>query len=188
MRLYSTYPDDRLTAQLRRGDEKAFTEIYERYWEKLFAIAYHFAKSKETAEEIVQEIFLRLWDRRGDVLIADLGAYLATACKFAVFKQLVRQQKRRQLLHEYLAPVSVADDTAAIEARFLEEYIHGIVETLSDQCRVVYELRRNDNLPVEEIARILRISPNTARNHLNKALKTIRLSLREAQGCFTLFH
>ncbi len=136
MRLYETYSDSRLAALLRRGDEKAYTEIYRRYWEKLFAIAYHYSSSKETAEEIVQEIFLQLWDKREAVLIDNLPAYLATACKFAVFRQVVRQKRRQALLNEHLSTVTVADDEAAIQARFLEEYINGIVETLPDQCRV----------------------------------------------------
>lgn len=186
MRLYQSYSEDRLVAALRRGDARAFTEIYERYWEKLFAIAYHYSHQKETAEEVVQEIFLRLWDKRSTVLIEDLGAYLATACKFSVFKHTVRQKRRQELLNRHLTPVSVADDEEAITARFLEEYVQGVIETLPKQCRVVYELRRKEDLSIEEIARVLDISPHTARNHLNKALKTLRYSLRDVQGCFLL--
>jgi RNA polymerase sigma-19 factor, ECF subfamily len=178
VRLYDTYSDARLAVLLTRGDERAFTAIYERYWEKLFAIAYHYCKDKAIAEEVLQEIFVRLWDKRGAVNIEDLGAYLATSVKFSVFKSLVRTRRRQELIAEHLAPVTVADDEPAIAARFLEEYINGVVESLPEQCRVVYLLRRREGLSVEEIARQLDISPHTARNHINKALKTLRLSLR----------
>jgi RNA polymerase sigma-70 factor (family 1) len=188
MDLVSTIPDARLAAALRRGSARAFTAIYEQYWEKLFAIAYHFCQNKETAEEVVQELFLSLWDKRAEVLIEDLGAYLATAVKYGVFKQLVRQKRREKLLDTHLHPVTVADETEQVEARFLAEYVAGIVEQLPQQCRVVYQLSRQDGLRVEEIAHVLQISPNTARNHLHKALKTIRQSLRHANGVFILFH
>lgn len=177
---YSTRTDEQLMSLLKKSDRGAFTEVYNRYWEILFAISYNYSKSKEVAEEIVQDTLMRLWDRRGELDIKDAGAYLATAVKFGVFKHITREKRRKELVVRNLEFRDSVDEEAKINALFLTEYVNAIVERLPDQCRIVYRLRRQEDLSVQEIAEKLQISPKTAGNHLNKALKSIRLSLKES--------
>ncbi|MGF7230973.1 RNA polymerase sigma factor [Arachidicoccus sp.] len=186
---FHSHTEEQLLHLLREGSQKAFTEIYERNWEILFAISYHYCGSKEAAEEIVQEVFLRLWDKRDIVEIYHLGAYLATACKFGVFKQIAKEKRRKQLLVSnslYDQQYSTQDESF-IEAKFLEEYIHGIIEQLPEQCKIVYKLRKEQELSVFEIATQLNISPNTARNQIAKARKVIRRSLKQANSWLLFF-
>lgn len=85
MKTNEKFSDADLIAQLRLGDENAFTEIYRRYWEVLLNTAYQRLRSKEDAEEVVQEIFVNLYFRRNEIdPKSTLEAYLKTALKFKV--------------------------------------------------------------------------------------------------------
>lgn len=189
MRSYRDYTDRQLTTLLASSEGSAvFSEIYERYWERLLAIAFYHAKHRTVAEEIVQEIFVRLWQRRTSLVIGDLGAYLATACKFMVFKYYAREKHRSELLEQHMALSSAdVDQDELIAARFLEEYLHGIVEQLPDKCKIVYQLKTEEGLSMAQIGQRLSISSHTARNHLAKARSVIRASLKEAGHIFSVF-
>lgn len=189
MVVYASYSEDILVKKLQKGDNDAFTEIYNRFWKLLFAIAYKHIGSKEGAEEIVQDIFMRLWDRRGELEILNLGAYLATACKYAVFKQIAREKLRRDKIagqHNLWSP-SAHDLESAIHARFLEQMLAVAVDALPTQCKLVYKLSEEEHLKLSEVAKELEISANTARNHLARARQIIRSTLREAGASMLLF-
>lgn len=190
-KVYKTVTDCPLTEKelvtaLVSGQENAFTEIYNRYWERLLGIAYNLTKDQVQAEEITQEVFISLWDRRGDVEIGSLGGYLATAVKFSVFKSLVRQRRRREILKENYSTLLFENTEDKIYTRFLKEYIDGVVEQLPEKCRLVFQYSRREGLSVNEVAQQLNISPKTAEAHLTKALKVIRLSLKSS-GPLMLF-
>lgn len=165
---------------LRSGDHSAFTEIYDRYWNKLMAIAYHRTRDKSAAKEIVQELFIDLWKRKDKLEILSLNNYLATAIKFSVFKRIERSRRRKDIelreyqQHDYL------DEEQNIEAKFLQEYINGQVEQLPEKCRLVFNYSRVKGLSIPEIAREMNISEKTVEGHLTKGLKTIRLQLKDS--------
>lgn len=82
-------PDDvELLALVRAGDRDAFTTLYNRYWAQLLGIAYNHTRDKQSAEEVVQNLFIGLWNRRETLVIGNPANYLATAVKFAVFKNI----------------------------------------------------------------------------------------------------
>lgn len=170
--------DVQLTAQLKAGDEAAFTEIYNRYWQRLLGLAYNHIRDKTVAEEILQEVFLSLWNRRQIVEIHSLNGYLATAIKFSIFKH---QQRLRHYVDinqpDYVSSL-ITQDENAIDAKFLKEYIDGIVEQLPEKCQLVFRYSREAGLNIPEIASEMNISEKTVEAHLTKALKTIRLNLK----------
>lgn len=176
--MYSSYDDNTLLSLLATGDEKAFTEIYNRYWEKLFAIAFHYSQSKAMSEEVVQEIFMGLWDRRALVKINELSPYLATSAKFSIFKQLLKIKRRNQLMQKGPAAVVNLFEEESINARFLKEYLDGIVEKMPEKCRIVYKFSRQEGMTIPEIAGAMKISPKTVESHLTRALKLLRHSLQ----------
>ena len=171
---YSTHSDEQLVVLLRNDDGEAFVEIYNRYWDKLLAIGYNHARSKEIAEEIVQDVLMSLWTRRNSMEIGRLAAYLATAVKFAVFKVLAKESRRKTLLAGQLADNEISLDEATIEAKFLKEYLDGVVAGLPEKCRLVFTYSREHQLSTKEIADALQLSHKTVESHLTKALKTIR--------------
>jgi RNA polymerase sigma-70 factor (ECF subfamily) len=161
---------------LRDNDEEAFKEIYHRYWDKLLAIGYNHARNKELAEEIVQDVLLSLWNRRHEMEIDRPAAWLATAVKFSVFKYLARENRRKDLLQQHTTddtPISSFDEDI-IQAKFLKEYVDGLVAGLPEQCRLVFVYSRDHQLSNKEIAETMNLSPKTVESHLTKALKTLR--------------
>jgi len=162
---------------LREGNGDAFTEIYNRYWQKLLAIAYHHCRDKVIAEEIVQEVFIGLWNRREALYIDNVNAYLATAVRLSVFKQYVREKRRDQIKEQAADPIITAWDEEKIYTRFLQQHINGIVEVLPEKCRLVFKLSRDEGLSIPEIAHRMGIAEKTAEAHLTKALKVLKLKL-----------
>src|SRR5690554_5257488 len=179
MKFYSSYSDSKLAVLLSQGDEGAFTEIYGRYSEKLLAIAYYYTKDKNFAEEIVQEVFSGLWERRNQLKIETLSAYLATAIKFSVFRTVHRQRRRAEIveLNYRVNGNDLLEET--IHAKFLQEYIDGIVEQLPEKCRLVYKYSRNKGLSNSEISEEMDIAEKTVESHMTKALKALRSNLKE---------
>ena len=176
---YTTFPDSDILQQLAVGEESAFTEIYNRYWRKLIALAYSHTKDKYLAEEIVQEVFLSLWNRRETVEIKTLGGYLATAIKFSVFKHTYNSGRRAKIIERFSSAQTADLPEEIVHAKFLQEYINGIVEQLPEKCRLVYSYSRNEGLSIKEISTQMAISEKTAEAHLTKALKVLRLNLKE---------
>ncbi|SEM62022.1 RNA polymerase sigma-70 factor, ECF subfamily [Chitinophaga rupis] len=177
MTRYQQQTDADLIMSLREGNGDAFTEIYNRYWKKLLAIAYHHCRDKVIAEEIVQEVFIGLWNRRDALYIDNVNAYLATAVRLSVFKQYAREKRRDQIKEQAADPIISAWDEEKIYTRFLQQHINGIVEVLPEKCRLVFKLSREEGLSIPEIAQRMGIAEKTAEAHLTKALKVLKLKL-----------
>ncbi|NLU92018.1 RNA polymerase sigma-70 factor [Chitinophaga sp. Ak27] len=177
MKGYQQQTDAELMTSLGKGDRHAFTEIYQRYWKKLLAIAYIHNKNKAAAEEIVQEVFISLWNRRHELYADHLNAYLATAVRLSVFKCYLRQKRRTEIIAQTAGPATSTWDEEKIYTRFLQQHINGIVEVLPEKCRLVFKLSRIDGLTIPEVARRMGIAEKTAESHLTKALKVLKLKL-----------
>ena len=174
MESYEKLPDTTLVLQLQTGDESAFTAIYHRYWEKLITTAYFFTQQKQHAEDIVHDVMMSLWLRRSTLEIHNLQAYLATAVKFAVFKSIVKQKRRNDILAGLFFTETEEDLSQMIDMKFDEAYINGIIEHLPQKAMLVFRYSRHDNLSVKEIAGKLKVSDKAIEYHLTKALNTLR--------------
>jgi RNA polymerase sigma factor (sigma-70 family) len=96
---------------LRSGDEAAFTELYRRYWDRLYVVSSHTLGSYQEAEEAVHDVFLKIWKMRGTIVIRQsLQQYLAVAVKYEVISRLRKQHRRRQLFDRFGPEAVVADD------------------------------------------------------------------------------
>jgi RNA polymerase sigma-70 factor (ECF subfamily) len=180
MPAYSHLSDTDLLLLIRNGREPAFTEIYNRYWERLIATGYYYTRSKEAAEEIVHDVLMGLWLRRDSLEIQSLPAYLGTAVKFAVFKSMARKKRRKELLEGHPAGADQHNDTEQhLDARFLEEYLRGVVDQLPEKARLVFVYSRDEALSVKDIAEKMNLSSKSVEYHMTKALKAIRDSLRK---------
>ncbi|MFT4154306.1 RNA polymerase sigma-70 factor [Parafilimonas sp.] len=182
VRDYSGLTDKQLLILLKEGNENAFTAIYDRYAEKLFAIAFSFAKRKDVAEDMVQHVFMRLWDRRYSVEINSLSAYLATAIKFSVFLYLQKEFRRMALLEKMPALCVSHSGESDINVLFLKATLERAVQLLPEKCKIVYQYSRENGMPVKEIAERMHLAPKTVENHLFRALQTLRAALKNA--CF----
>lgn len=177
---YNILNDNELTGLLQQGDEYAFTEIYNRYWSKLFAVAANKVKELDEAEEIVQDIFVSLWKRRNELAdINTLSAYLAVSVKYRVIKLLDKQARQQKYTNYTHYVTTLSDDSTQqwLEFEELRLRIAGFVADLPEKCRLVYQLSRESGLSHKKIAEELGISEKTVEAHLGKALKTLRTRL-----------
>jgi RNA polymerase sigma-70 factor (ECF subfamily) len=181
------YDDQALLSLVKDGDETAFKMIFERYWDKLYAIAYNRLQSKQAAEDVVQEVLTGLWERRTVWKIQSLNSYLATAVRYSVFHELKKALTRQSLPDDLPVPgVLTVDD----ELRFkvLQERLQREVNTLPEKCRLVFQYSRELGMSTREIAEELEISPKTVEAHLTKALRQLRAHLGQfLSSFFTIF-
>ena len=174
MRRYSKVEDDQLLIWLKAGDEQAFTEIYNRYWQKLLAISYYHTGDKQAAEDIVHDVMSSLWNRKNKLAIQSLNAYLGTAVKYSVFKLISRNKKHTEMLSELDATADLGTIEQKLDAKFLKEYLQGAIEELPEKARIVFRYSREEYLTVTAIADKMDLSPKAVEYHITKALKILR--------------
>ncbi|MCU0470905.1 MAG: RNA polymerase sigma-70 factor [Arcicella sp.] len=173
------FSDDELISLL--STEKgsiAFDEIYERYWEKLLRMAIFKTNHKEAAEEIVQELFTSLWEKRRNVVINNLENYLFVALKYLIINYLKAKIKDTNLIDsEGLEIASNLHESMTAEA--LQSAIKKAVSLLPDKTQVIFHLSRFEEKSHKEIASELDISEKSVEYHITQALKFLRLQLRD---------
>ena len=165
--------------RIRQGDNTAFSQIFQKYYQALYQFAGRFVKDAQTAENIVQDVFVKLWTNRENCLItSSLKSYLYAATRNTALNFLSREKK--QLSTEDLMS-DRQDTTANPEERIIEnemiDEIHKAIEKLPEKCRYVYLMKRYDDLKYHEIAEILDISINTVKTQMKRALKSLLKNL-----------
>lgn len=173
---YTQYEDKELLYLLSQNDKEAFTELYNRFWKKLFAIAYSRIDEVQDAEDIVHDVMTSLWKNRQKVEIDLLENYLATATKYAVLTRIKKKQRELKYQSQFEQPAIVELQVeTSLHFKKVLEVIKLEVEQLPERCRLIFKCSREQGKPVKQIAKELNISPKTVENQLNKALKQLRL-------------
>ncbi|MEM6344640.1 MAG: RNA polymerase sigma-70 factor [Bacteroidota bacterium] len=171
---YTEYTDLELLVLLKSGDWDAFHCIYEKYWEKLFLASYRVLQDEDSSKDVVQDLFLTIWERRAVLDIATLEAYLYRSVKYQVAKKLQAAPMRH--IHIEAFKEILADNLT--EDQIIEKDLqHSILDTLShlpERCRAVFYMSRFEQKSNKEIAEQLNISVSTVENQINKALKFLR--------------
>ncbi|MBN8859673.1 MAG: sigma-70 family RNA polymerase sigma factor [Sphingobacteriales bacterium] len=178
--------DSTLLSAIALGDEAAFTILFERYRDKLFYYLLKHVKSPEVAEEIVTDIFMKLWTGRALAeQIKDIGAFLH---KVGYYKALdflritARHARLRQVYMDYMSlPGAPRADELVISTE-LKALLYRAINGLSPQRRMIYQLSRQEGLTHEQIAALLGLSPSTINNALVAANRSIEKSLRAYAG------
>lgn len=180
MRHLEGFSDSELLAMLRRHDQHAFNELYNRYWEKLFNAAYKRLKNVEAAEEAVQDLFTDIWLRRERIDIRqDLPVYLFSAIKYLVIKQIHKNGAKTAFVYNRENIFTESDNSTeeSLIANDLQAHLERRVELLPVKCKEIYHLSRDEHQSNKDIARQLNISEKTVENQISKALKRLRASL-----------
>jgi RNA polymerase sigma-70 factor (family 1) len=178
------FPHDESTLilLLRQGDEEAFEILYNRYWEKLLTVAYHRIGSMEVAKELVQDVFANLWRRRQQLTIkTTFGAYIFSAMKYTVLDYIRAQVVKEKYVAAIKNAVHPTDNTTVdfIAYEELNRTLEQEIGKLPEKCGMVFRLSRMEHYSTKEIAEKLQISPKTVENQITKALKLLRVNLRE---------
>ncbi|WP_247235332.1 RNA polymerase sigma factor [Telluribacter sp. SYSU D00476] len=179
--IFKQLDDERLVGFLREGQMAAFEEIYRRYWYKLYSIAYHQTGVREDAEELVQEVFLKLWSRRSEVLIRHLGMYLTIAVKNQVYDYIKSQISYRKY-QEYLILQEIHQNhhtDEIINFTDLTEAVEKVLNQLPEKSAEVFKRSRFENQSVREIAQGLNLSEKAVEYHITKSLRFLKDNLKE---------
>jgi RNA polymerase sigma-70 factor, ECF subfamily len=174
--------ENQLLDTLKAGNITAFEMLFKTYYQPLCNYAYTFVQDKDEAEEIVQTTFLAVWEKKEVLEIRTtikpyLYAMVRNACLNVIKHEKIKQQHAEVELA--LGERSVESVARTVMASELEKRIHQAMETLPEQCRLVFKLSRFEELKYAEIADQLSISIKTVENHMGKALKIMREQLRD---------
>lgn len=178
--LPKTHTDEQLLQLMARDNRDAFTELYNRYWDKAFAVAYHRLDDEHEAEEVVQEVFLSIWQRRANLkLTHTMATYLSVAVKYKVINHIDRQYRKQRHLDELAFTSKETEDSTIqwLEEKELREQLDHSISQLPEKCRIVFLLSRDENKTYAEISAELGISQKTVEAHMSKALSSLRQSL-----------
>jgi RNA polymerase sigma-70 factor (ECF subfamily) len=163
------------------GDREAFTALYERYWEGMFGTAARALRGEKEAADVVQDVFLSLWNRRKELIIqGSLAAYLHTSVRYKCTHYIEKNITRRDYLVQLAeAAASVVTPNAEINLQLkeLQEAINRTVASMPPKMQQVYRLSHNEHLSFKEIAEQLCISVETVRKHIQHALQLIRKNI-----------
>lgn len=177
---YKILSDELLVKLLRVGEQDAFEEIYRRYWQKLLRSAQFKIRSKETIEEILQDLFISLWEKREKVLIENLEAYLHTSLKYLIINQIKKQILQERFVEYSLKKNELTDDVdESVAFNELSVAIEKAIEQLPEKTQQIFRLNRLEYKSVKEIAVLLETPERTIEYHITQALKALRIHLRE---------
>ena len=165
-----------LIIRVVQGDETAFGQLFKHYKNKLYSFIFHLSGSATMAEDVLQDVFLKIWRDRDQLTgIDNFNAYLYRMAQNTAINVLRRQSREALLLNEVqrLAPEGVQGDEL-LAAREVRTALQQAINNLPPQQRKVYQLGREQGLTYGQIAGSLGISTSTVRNHMVQALKAIR--------------
>jgi RNA polymerase sigma-70 factor (ECF subfamily) len=171
--------EQQMIAEIRQGRRDTFREVFDAHYESLCRYAFTLLKDMNDAEDVVQAVFVKIWEKREEVEIRfALRAYLYKTvyhqCLNHLEHRVVRQKHQlygqQQMEKEVALPAAFADE--------MEVHIANAVNTLPPQCKAVFMMSRYDELKHAEIADQLGISVNTVQNQISKALGVLRAALK----------
>ena len=166
--------------ELRRGNKQLFDKLFTDYYVNLCRFAYTYVRDHDISEEIVQEVFIALWEQRDTFSInTSIRSFLYTSVKNRSLNH-IRNSKTRICHEDEFAKEQDSMVTHIINFCEQEELSHLIdtaIGELPDQCRTIFEMSRNQNLTHREIAQQLNISQKTVENQMGIALKKLRTKL-----------
>lgn len=174
--------DEGIIASLARRDEKIFEQVFKTHVKELNAYAFAIVKDEMAAEEMVQNIFYKLWERPEKLSInGSVAAYLYRAVYNECLNHLKHLKVKKKHEAHTLHQMKNQTDSASkhLVAKELQSRIRQALERLPEQCRTIFQMSRFEELKYRDIAERLEISPKTVENQMGKALKIMRTELAE---------
>ncbi len=174
------YSDDEIIRGLKQDDQQMLKYLFDAYYEKLVFYSLTYVIRKEIAEEIIQELFIRIWENRKSLLITkSCKAYLFTSARNSSINYLKSKYARIPFISlsniiEKPARSTVEDQLVENELKTMIQYA---IDDLPEKCRIIFNLSRNCDLSNQEIANILGISTKTVDTQIRIAVIKIKRAL-----------
>lgn len=171
-----------LLQQMAAGDETAYRQLFHLHWSNVYNVALVLTKSIELAEDMVQDIFLKIWQKREQFTAVErFEDYLFIMARNHIYTELKKRSREtvfREQIKDYFE-TSLDNADLSLLTKEIQNTLHHAISQLTPQQQLVYKMSREQGLSHEEIATALNISRNTVRNHIVHSLKIIRSYLKE---------
>jgi RNA polymerase sigma-70 factor (ECF subfamily) len=182
--------DTELMLEIKAGNMLAFDVLYRKYSIRLYKFAFSLVKVQEDAENIVQDVFMKLWLNRDKVDKAASVRYFVFSIAYHSSISLIRKKIMESKFTDYLLTCQESfQEPATLLAEYneLDEKLNKVIDSLPARQKEVYRLHRIEGLKYAEIAVRLDISENTIENHMSRAIKTIRDKMGDYSMIVLLF-
>jgi RNA polymerase sigma-70 factor (ECF subfamily) len=177
MKDFLLYSDEELISEIKADNMLAFDGFYKKYSKKIYKFGYSILKSSEDAENLVQDVFLNLWENRHKIeKNSSAKSYIFTIAYHSSIT-LIRRKIRESGFIEHLKSVQEINEKPVnidLEFNEMSKNLETIINNLPSRQKEIYLLVREERLKHEEIAKRLNISINTVETHMSRALQTIR--------------
>ncbi|MFN8349002.1 MAG: RNA polymerase sigma-70 factor [Spirosomataceae bacterium] len=174
--------DTQILTAIGQGDERVFEQVFRKYYGGLCAYGRSILHDADEAEEIVQNVFVSIWEKREELEITQsLKSYLYRAVHNHCLNR-IKHQKVRDEHREYAVQYQESSYESVSQVVYkneLEQQLARAIEKLPEQCRIIFKLSRFDELRYQEIADQLALSVKTVENQIGKALKLLRAELAD---------
>jgi RNA polymerase sigma-70 factor, ECF subfamily len=171
---------------LKTGDQKALEMVFRNWYTPLCRFAWTYLNDKDEAEEVVQSVFVQFWEKRGDISIdTSLKSYLYSSVRNASLNVIKHRKVRAD--HAKFVTSNAQSATQMVQSDELQKRIDAAINKLPEQCRLVFQLSRWEELKYAEIADRLSISVKTVENHIGKALRIMREELKDYLPLMAIF-
>lgn len=187
MPVYSEYADHILLDLLKEGDQAAYTEIFKRYSKILINHAYKILENQDEANDVIQEVFLAIWNKRHELVITgSLSSYLYKSVKNRVLNHIAHEK----VVSRYADSISdfIEQDYVFADSNLREKELEAIIAKeialLPEKMREVFLLRKVEELSYDEIALQLNITDKTAKQQVYNSLKILREKLKSLMSVF----
>jgi RNA polymerase sigma-70 factor, ECF subfamily len=169
-------------------DIKAFEMLFNQYYKPLVNYSFTLLKDTGEAEDIVQQVYINVWQKRDELDIhTSPRAFLYKSVYNASLNRIKQNNVRNAYAADAKVTAPIADEADTVVAKELKQKIDFAIEQLPEQCGKIFKMSRYGNLKYQEIANELGISVKTVENQMGKALKTLRVTLKEYMPLLILF-
>jgi len=181
MRQPEYHSEQDLIASLKQGDEGAYNYIFTHYWKSLYLQAFAKLQSRDAAEEVVQELFVALWEKRNILLISNLTHYLRMALRNKCIDHIRKRVVKEKYWNYYRAflPRQENNTQETISYNNLMEAVESGMARLPEKTKKIFELSRFEGKSVTDVAQLIRLSEKSVEYHLTKCLKTLKVHLKD---------
>ena len=187
----TTIPDDiELVKRLQKGDVEAFDLIYEKYSGRLYAFGVKYLKNKDETEELVQSVFVKLWENYKTLKKdSSFKSYLFTIAYNDICKLFRKRNYQQKFISDalYENSGSSSEVEEGIDYQSVLNRVKQIVDKLPERQKVIFMKSRQEGKTTKEIAKELRLSPGTVDNYISEAIKFIKNRLRNEDLALLLF-
>nr|WP_068886492.1 sigma-70 family RNA polymerase sigma factor [Pedobacter panaciterrae] len=174
--------DDELIVLFKGSCQHAFKEMYLRYWQEVYQVAYKKVNHKELAEELTQNLFVELWRRRETIVINSLSSYLFGSLKYCIinhYKSLLVQENYHNYIKASTNYGVVNNTDYLLMLNELSDALARGIALLPKKTAEVFRMSRIEHRSVKDISEQLQISEKAVEYHITQSLKSIRFYLKE---------